>query len=522
MDTIDSKKTIFSRTVLLSDNALLSYIAIFKGLILVVTHSLGFLGYFRDEFYYIACSDHLDWGYVDQPPFSIIALWISRMLFGDSLIALRIFPALAGAIVIILTGWTVRELGGNRYAQLLAAFLVMFAPLILAEDSYFSMNAFDVLFWTLAFYFIIKVLKQGQPRYWIYLGCVLGLGLMNKISVLWLGAGFAIGVLLTSNRSLLLKRNIWITAAIAFLTFLPHIIWQVTHGFPTLEFIKNATGNKYVAVSPWELFIQQVLIMNPVTAIIWISGVIYFLIAKQVKQFRILPIIYLVVLMILIINKNSKSEYLGPLIPILFAMGTYTIERFIRTFHWNWLKPVVYIFLIPTGIALAPIVIPILPIESYIAYSQALGIKPTTPEKKELNLLPQFYADRCGWEELTAVVANVYSSLTPEEKKQCVILCDNYGEAGAIYFFGKKYNLPKTISAHNNYWFWGCQNSDGAIVIRLWGSRDRILESYEEAVQAGVFQNEYCMPYENNMPIWICKHRRIPLRDNWADFKHFN
>jgi hypothetical protein len=512
----------FTRSLLFNDNAFLFYIAFLKLLILFVSHAMGLFGYFRDEFYYLACSDHLAWGYVDQPPFSIAILWLSRILFGDSLLALRIFPALAGSAVIILTGLMVRELGGARYAQMLAACLVLFAPLTLGIDSVFSMNSFDALFWTLAFYYIILILKNDLPKYWIILGCVFGLGLLNKISVLWLGAGFAFGLLLTSNRTLFLKRNVWITAAIALLMFLPHIIWQIAYGFPTLEFIKNATGNKYISVSPLDLLLQQTLVMNPATLLIWLSGVLYFLISKPAKQFRILPIIYLVVLLILIVNKNSKSEYLGPMFPMLFAAGAFTLERFIYTFNWRWLKPVAYLFFMPIGIVLAPIVIPLLPVETYIAYSQSLGIKPSTPEKKELSKLPQFYADRFGWEEMTAAVAHAYSMLTPEQKEKCVIMCNNYGEAGAIDFFGKKYNLPKAISGHNNYWLWGCRDASGEVVIRLGGSIERMRDLYTDVTQAGVFQNAYCMPYENNKAIWICKHRRIPLKDDWLEFRHYD
>ena len=521
MNTGRNSESIFSRNLFLSDTAILWYLAFFKLIIHLATNLSGGYGYFRDELYYIACSDHMAWGYVDQPPFSIAALLLSRLLFGDSLFALRLFPALAGAVVVALAGMMTKELGGKRYAQVLASCCTILAPLILGMNSYFSMNSFDILFWTLAFYLIIVIMKKDEQKYWLLLGVVLGLGLLNKISVLWLGAGLAFGLLLTPDRKLLLTRRVWFAALIAILLFLPHIIWQVNYNFPTIEFIKNATSHKYVAISPGEMFLQQVMNMNPFSFLIWFVGVVYFLTAKSTKPFRILPLIYLTVFVILVINRNSKSEYLGPMFPMLFALGAFSLEKFILKMNWRWLKPVILALLLSGGIIPAPFALPVLPVETFISYSQALGMTPSTPEKKKLNKLPQHYADMFGWEKMAAVVADAYHTLTPEEKTKCAIVVGNYGEAGAIDFFGRKYNLPKAISGHNNYWLWGPRNATGEVVIRLGGSKEIMLKSYKEVTQVGLFHNEYCMPYENNMPVWICKNRIVPLKDDWLEFKHY-
>jgi 4-amino-4-deoxy-L-arabinose transferase-like glycosyltransferase len=308
MDEMKSKLSRMFRGRFLSDNAVLLYLALAKGLVHVATNLTGGYGFFRDEFYYIACSEHMAWGYVDQPPLSIAVLWLSRLLFGDSLFAIRLLPAVAGAVVVALAGLITRQLGGSRYAQVLAATSVIVAPLTLGVNSIYSMNCFDVLFWTLTFYLVVLIVKNDTQKRWLLVGSVLGLGLLNKISVLWLGVGLAVGLLFTPNRKLFLAPRVWLAAAIALLLFLPHMIWQVSHQFPTLEFIRNATSNKYVAVSPLAMFSQQILSMNPSTFLIWASGVVYFLVAKSVKQFRVLPIIYLTVFLVLCINRNSKSE----------------------------------------------------------------------------------------------------------------------------------------------------------------------------------------------------------------------
>ncbi|HOD65526.1 MAG TPA: glycosyltransferase family 39 protein [candidate division Zixibacteria bacterium] len=502
-------------------SAILLTIALVKLCLHLVVNITGGYGMFRDEFYYIACSDHMAWGYVDQPPLSIAILWLNRLLLGDSLFALRLLPAVTGAVVVLLAGLMTRELGGGKYSQILASICALLAPLTLAINAHFSMNSFDTLLWTLAFYLLILIAKHDLSRHWILLGIVLGLGLMNKISVLWLGTGLLIALLATPYRALLLTRRVWFAVALSVILFLPHIIWQIANNFPTLEFMSNALADKYVSVSPWDMFSQQVLNMSPVSFPIWFAGLTYFLVSRSTRQFRVLPIIFLAVFLILIVSKNSKSEYLGPMSPMLFALGSFTVEKFVLWLKWRWLRPVILASVILGGLVPLPLTLALLPVDTFIAYSRALGIGPSTPEKKELSELPQYYADMFGWKEMTAAVAEAYARLTPEEQSKCVILCNNYGEAGAIDYFGGEYHLPRAISGHNNYWLWGCQNSDGEVVIRLGGSEDAMKECYGEVIPAGIFTHRYCMPYENNQTIWICKNRRASLITDWPDFKNF-
>jgi hypothetical protein len=521
VNTITKSERSARQQIFLSDTALLWYLALTKLIIHLAANIFGGYGYFRDELYYIACSDHMAWGYVDQPPFSIAALWVSRLFFGDSLFALHLFPACAGAVVVALTGLITKELGGKRYAQVLASLCVIVAPLTLGMNSYFSMNSFDILFWTVSFYLLIIALKKGETTYWLLLGVILGLGLLNKISVLWLGAGMVVGLFFTSDRRLLLTKKAWSAVLLAFALFLPHILWQVKNDFPTLEFIKNATSLKYVAASPFKMLSEQILNMNPISSPLWIGGLFYFLVARSARQYRILPLIYLAVFLILVVNRNSKSEYMGPMFPMLFALGAFAFEQFLLKTNWQWLKPTFAVLLIFSGMMMAPFALSILPVETFIRYSEALGMKPSTPEKKQLSKLPQFYADMFGWEKMTASVADAYHSLSPEEQTACAIYGNNYGAAGAIDFFGRAYGLPKAISGHNNYWLWGPHHATGKVVIRLGGSIERMKESYRDVTQHGIYHDDYCMPYENDMPVWICKQRISPLQDDWPDFKHF-
>ena len=200
-------------------------------------------GYHRDELYYLACANHLDWGYVDHPPFAVLVIAATRGLLGDSVAAIRVVPALVGALTVLLIGLIARRLGGGPFAQALAMTAALVAPFYLALDHYFSMNAFDLLIWGLAAYLLLRILQGGPPWLWLLLGVLLGIGLLNKISVLWLGGGLFVGLLLTPQRVVLRSRWPWLALAVALGVFMPHVLWQARYDWPTLEFARNTKNN---------------------------------------------------------------------------------------------------------------------------------------------------------------------------------------------------------------------------------------------------------------------------------------
>jgi hypothetical protein len=485
-------------------------------------NAVGAYGYIRDELYYLACSDHLAWGYVDHPPLSIAALWVSRRVVGDSIVALRLLPALSGATAILVTGLLAARLGVSRWGQALACCCTLGAPLVLGMDSLFSMNAFDILAWTLALYLFVSAVDSHDDRTWAGLGVVLGLGLLNKLSVLWLGTGLAAGVLLTPSRRLLLTRGPWLAAAIAAVLFLPHLAWQVSNGYPTLEFIRNAASGKYVALSPWVLMTQQAVFMNPLTFPLWAGGVVYFLLARRMAPHRALSIVYLTVFTILAVNRNSKATYLAPLVPTLFVLGAAWFDRWPVERGRRWAYAVTIVLVLTTGAVLAPLVVAVLPVEASIRYAQTLGVAPSTSENNPLGRLPQHFADMFGWPELVNRVAAVYDALGPDERARCIIVCGNYGEAGAIDFFGRRHGLPPAISGHNNYWLWGPRNATGSVAIVVGGGKEALERVYASVVRADVVVHPYSMPYESDLPIWICRGRRVPFAADWAARKVFN
>lgn len=256
-------------------------------------------GYFRDELYYIACSEHLATGYVDHPPLSIYLLKISRVLFGDSIFALRLFPSFFGALTIVLTGLLTKKLGGNSFAVFLSCLASFCSLIIIAMNSYYSMNSIDILIWVAAAYLIVRIIQEQHTRLWILLGVVLGLGLLNKIGILFLGCGIFVGLLLTTERVWLKSKSPYLCALIAFILFFPYILWNVNNDFSHLEFIKNASQDKYSSLNSIKFLTDQFLINNPLNFPLWVLGLFGLLFYKPLRPYRIIGFIYLTTLCIL-------------------------------------------------------------------------------------------------------------------------------------------------------------------------------------------------------------------------------
>src|SRR5215212_3849161 len=280
-----------TRRSLLGGNTLLFLLALFKLLLHLLT--AGNYGYFRDELYYIAASERLDLGYVDFPPFVALVTAFTRFLLGDSLLALHFLPALAGALVIVLAGLMARELGGGRFAQGLAALAVLVAPNFLVFGTWLSMDAFDQLFWTLAAYVLLLILKRNEPRLWLLFGLVTGLGLLTKVTMLYFGFAVFVALLLTPARRHLRTRWPWLGAAVSLTFLLPYLYWQVVNGWPTLEFWRNCYWNMFPD-SLGGFLIEQILTMQPVSLPLWLAGLWFFLFGKAGKAFRAPGLVYVI------------------------------------------------------------------------------------------------------------------------------------------------------------------------------------------------------------------------------------
>src|SRR5260370_29796731 len=249
-------------------------------------------GYFRDELYYAACGEHLAWGYVDHAPLVALASRVSRWLFGDSLFALRLLPALSAAPKVLLAGWMAREVGGARFAQFFAALLVFLPAIYLTFDNFLSMNAFEPVFWMPCAAIVLRILNGGNPRLWLLFGAVAGIGILNKHSMLFFGSGIAIALLLTSARKQFARAETWMALFIAFLIFLPNLFWEIRNGYPTIALLRTVIGSKYSTVSPLTYVGEQFLLVNPFAAPFWLAGLHFFLFDRHGSKYSVLGYAY--------------------------------------------------------------------------------------------------------------------------------------------------------------------------------------------------------------------------------------
>jgi MFS family permease len=472
-------------------------------------------GYFRDELYYLACSRHLAWGYVDQPPLIALVAWFVRSALGESLAALRFLPALAGTCELILTAIIARELGGSRFAQGFAALSVLVAGGVLGIDSFLSMNAFEPLFWMGCAFLVIRIVNTGDQKLWIWLGVLAGLGLENKHSMLIFGAGVFVGLLLTPQRNVFRSPWIWIGGAIALVIFLPNLLWNIQHHFPFIELQMNIRrSGRDVGLSPLAFFGQEILNMHPLTFPIWLAG-LWFYFSKAGKPYRALGWAWIFTAAV-IVTVRPRVYYLFPAFPMLFAAGGVFWGARPRQWTYAWA-----IVLALSAIVFAPFATPLLPPETYIRYARALHFDQPAIETHKLGPLPQFFADRFGWREMTATVAGVYNSLPPDVRSQTAIFGQNYGEAAAIDMFGPKYGLPPAISGHQNYFFWGPRGYTGKSMIVMHGEQHDLESKFAQVQKVASVDHPYSMPFEH-FDVFYCRGLKKPLTEVWPALKNWN
>jgi 4-amino-4-deoxy-L-arabinose transferase-like glycosyltransferase len=475
-------------------------------------------GYFIDELYYLVCANHLAWGYVDQPPLIALIAKFARVVFGDSLLGIRILPILAGVAKILLTGLIARELGGRRFAQGLAAFAVLLAPGFLAIDGWLSMNPFEPLFWMGCAYLVIRMIKTGNRKLWIWFGLIAGVGLENKYSMLIFGFGLIAGLVLTAERRILRSRWLLVGGAIAFVIFLPNLLWNIQHHFPFLELQANIRADgRNVPLSPLKFMGEEILSMLPLSAPIWLAGLWFFFFTRPGKPFRALGWAWLIAAG-LIMGLNPRIYYLYPAFPLLFAGGGVLWEAWLARPVFRWVKPAYAALMLAMAAILAPTVLPVLPVETYIRYAKALHLEPERIETYKLGPLPQLFAGQFGWRELVATVARVFNSLPPEVRSKTAIFAQNYGEAGAVDLFGPRYGLPKAISGHQSFFLWGPRGYTGESMIVLGDRQSDLEKEFASVKNMAAVDNPYAMPYEH-IAIFYCRGLKWPLSQVWPKVK---
>ena len=471
-----------------------------------VAHMLvaGNYGYFRDELYYIADGWHLQAGYVDQP---LLMGWLAalvRVTVGDSLVAIHIIPALACAALIVVAGLMARELGGGRVAQLVAGIAALFTVDFMATGSLFSMDVLDQLWWTIAALIVARLLRRDAPRLWLLVGLVAAIALLTKLTILFFGIALFLALLVTPERRYLRTRWLWLAGGIAVLGLLPYLIWNTVNGLPTLEFWRHYAGTH---TSPLAFFFAQFGQMNPIAVPLAVAGLVFFF-RKTGARYRLLGWTFVFVYVVLTLL-GTKTYFLAPAYPILFAAGAVVFERWELRPRLAWIRPAYVALLALAGILLAPAVMPILPPATVVHVYGAME---------------QVLADRLGWSGLTQTVEQVYAGLPPAQRAQACVLTSNYGEAGALNQLAAPGRLPPIISGHNNYYLWGPGTCTGKVLIGVGYSPADFKTTYANVVLAAVEKCEYCVSFEQDVPIVVATNPTISidLARLWSSVKHYD
>ena len=465
--------------------------------------------FFRDEFNYLACARHLGWGYVDQPP---LIPWLARLslaTLGDSLRAIRFLPALFMSLTVVLTAEIARQLGGRSFALICAAAAVIAAPSYLNDGAMLTTNCLEPLLWTGCAYFAILAAKYEQARYWFWFGVVAGIGMQEKYSIAVFGFGVVVGLLLTEQRRVLFNRWIWLGGLAAFLIFLPNLLWNIHYDFPFVQLMHNikAEGRDLV-LSPLEYFLQQCLLLQPIVAPLWIAGVLALLFWRPLRSYRFLGWTYLVCLTVFIVL-HGKNYYLAPIYPMLLAAGAVRYEHTLDRPRLRWLKPMSVVVILAGGAWIAPVAMPVLPVDKYLAYQEKLPFKvPRSEHSHMAAALPQHFADQFGWHEIVSEVVVAWNRLPAAERADCGIFAQDYGVAGAIDWYGPAFGLPASLSGHQTWFLWGPRGYSGNCLIVLDDSRTRLEELFKDVEFVG---NSPDNPYalEKQLPVFLCKGKKF-------------
>jgi hypothetical protein len=467
-------------------------------------------GFQRDELLHLALADHMGWGYKDVPPFIALLAKISTVIFGNSIFAARIFPTIFSGLIVWLTGLITVEFGGKKFAIALACLALIFSPAFAASGYLFEPVVFDQLWWVLTVWLLIKYCNCGSIKYLYWVGIVVGIGLLTKYTMGFFTGALIIGLIISKQRNLLLNWHIAGSALVAFLIFLPNIIWQFQYHLPVITHMKMLQEQQLAYIKPSDFFIQQ-LVDNGVALFVWLTGFI-LLFTSRLNKFQFLAFAFILIFAFYMVM-NGKNYYLFGAYPMLFAAGGCGFEKWLKKSNYALRVLVISLFTLP-NLLIFPIALPVLSLKQTLAIFSA-GQKKfpilnfvVMWDDHKLHPITQNYGDMLGWEELTAKVAKTWQSLSPEQQKQTQIYANNYGEAGAISHFGKQYNLPVVISLNSSFALWAPAKLDGRYIIYIdeqGGKNVKKLQSALESYQrTGEIENP--LSIERGTSIFLLTH----------------
>ena len=459
----------------------------------------GQYGFHRDELATLDDAMHLDWGYAAYPPVTPFLARVGLTLFGSTPMAVRVLAALAQALVIWFTGWIAREIGGSARSQVVAALAVAVSPVSLSAGHLFQYVSFDFLWAVLLVYFVLRLVNSSDARWWLAVGGAIGLGMMTRYTIAWLVAGLAIGFLLTETRRYLTSAWMVAGAALALLILLPNLIWQVRHGFVSFDFLRSIHARD-VRIGRTDGFLWKQLLVpaHPFTIPLWIAGLFFYFRRTEGRRYRILGWAFVATL-ILFAAVRARDYYTAPLYPLLLAAGAVVSDQWA-----GWAKGLTWAGLAAALILGVAFVLPVAPLGSRWA---EISMRVDGDLREEV-----------GWQELVATVAKVRDSLPVSERAAAGILTGNYGEAGAIDWYGGRYGLPKALSRVNSFWLRGYGDSPPQTLVIV-GLSPKFVQTHFAACESrGTITNRLGVANEETEAdkyLWVCRGLREPWPEFW-------
>lgn len=485
-------------------------------------------GYFRDELYFIACSKHLAWGYVDQPPMVAVAAWLAAPS-GYHLLALRALPILAAALTVYLAVRLTRELGGGTFAQMLAGVATLTLPAYLLLGNTLTTSSFEPFFWTLTLFVAVRLVRAPASqtlRWWVAIGIAVGLGAYAKYSIALLAGALVLGLAATPERRVLRSPSALCALVLAGLSFAPNLAWQAGHGWPIIEVLggdvihRHAFQNGLLLESYDVLrnapafIVEQLVYTNPVAAIVWIAGLVAPFRLPTLRDLRFITIAYAVIF-IAALALNAKGYYIAGSYATLLALGAVAVERAVVG-----VRTALFAVLTAVAVIAMPLSLPVLPVDTLVAYTKLLGLagRNGTPA----HLVQPVFAEEFGWERLARDVASAYFSLPAPIRSRTAIYADTYGDAGALEFFGPRYGLPAPISSQNNYYLWGTRGYDGSTMLAIGATQiDRLRRLYRRVTLVHTSSEPYKWIVEGPAPIYLCRDPVAPLPVIWPALRWY-
>lgn len=497
------------KAIQLSDFQMLILIAAIRFIIHLMTNNQ--YGFHRDALAFLDNGQHLSWGYVEYPPLTPFIGRIGLELFGLSLVGIKGLAALAQCISMVLAGLIAKELGGSRRAQVITAVAVAVAPMSLIMSTLFQYISFDFLWWVMAAYCMVRLLKSDDPRWWLGIGAAIGLGMMTKYTMVFLVAGIVVAVLITKARQYLKSRWLWAGVFLSLLIFLPNLIWQIQHDFISFEFLSTISARDAQLGRTEGYFSQQLYVnTNPLLIFLWVMGLYYYLFSQDGAKYRPMGWLYLVPLLLFWVA-GGRFYYMAPAYPMLVAAGVVMGERWLAKLterRRRYAYGLVYGLTAVGAVIGAILMLPVFPINSDLWNFQAD--------------VHDNFVEQIGWDELAENVAEIYADNLPANPS-LGILAGNYGEAAAIDLYGKAYDLPPVISPVNTYWYRGFGSGPDA-VIAVGFSETALAAYFVECALVGQNVNSYGVANEESIAhpdIFLCLGTRASWVDNWPEIQRF-